>query len=318
MTQIVFLDAFTLNPGDLDWRALAALGNLTHYDRTAPEDVLPRALHADILIVNKVVLTANTLSQLPRLKGIVVAATGYNNIDVAAARAKGIPVCNAVGYGPDAVAQHAFALLLALTNQVSAHHQSVQRGEWSAQPDFCYLKTPTHSLQGRTLGLLGLGKIGTRVALIARAFGMSVLAVRGNPDTPPPDGVQVCPLESMLPLSDVVCLTAPLTPQTRGIIQASTLQRMRRHALLINVARGELVVESDLRDALLSGTIAGAGLDVLDGEPPRADHPLFGLPNCIITPHIAWMATESRQRLMAITVDNVKMLLNQTPQNVVN
>lgn len=316
--HIVVLDGFTLNPGDLDWQPLAQLGTLTLYDRTAPELVLERAKPADVLLLNKVKMDAALLSQLPRLRCIVVLATGYNNIDTAAARALGIDVCNAVGYGSAEVAQHAFALLLALTNQVALHHEAVQRGEWSAQPDFSLLKKPMASLSGLCFGLFGLGRIGQCMAGIAQAFGMRVVAVRGNPDRPAPEGVTLVSLETLFADSDVLCLTAPLTSKTRRVVHAGTLATMKPTALLLNTGRGELIDETALREALLSGTIAGAALDVLDGEPPRADHPLFGLPNCIITPHIAWAATAARQRLMDITFQNVKAFLAGKPMHVVN
>lgn len=316
--HIVVLDGFTLNPGDLSWAPLAQLGTLTVYERTAPDLVLERARPADVLLLNKIKIDNALLAQLPRLRCIVVLATGYNNIDTAAARALGIDVCNAVGYGSAEVAQHAFALLLALTNQVALHHEAVQRGEWSAQPDFSLLKKPMVSLSGLCFGLFGLGRIGQCMAGIAQAFGMRVVAVRANPDRPTPEGVALVSLETLFAESDVLCLTAPLTPQARRIVHAGALATMKPTAFLLNTGRGELIDENALREALLSGKIAGAGLDVLDGEPPRTDHPLFGLPNCIITPHIAWAATASRQRLMDITLQNVKAFLAGKPLHVVN
>jgi glycerate dehydrogenase len=315
--ELVFLDARPLNPGDLDWSPLAALGNLTIYDHTPAHEVVSRSVHADVLLVNKVKFTAETLDQLPRLRCIVVTATGYNMIDIEAAKQRGIIVCNAVGYGPNAVAQHAFALLLHLVNHVYEYADSVQRGVWSAQPDFCYLLQPITALNGLTLGLVGLGKIGSRVAAIAKGFGMTVQAVRGNPDKTPEPGVELVSIEQLFSSSDVVCLTAPLTPKTKGIVNANTLALMKKTAYLINVARGELVVEADLKAALLENRIAAAGLDVLDGEPPRPNHPLFGIQNCIITPHVAWLATAARQRLMDITVSNVQGFLSGQPINVV-
>lgn len=316
--NIVVLEGYTLNPGDLSWAPLAQLGQLTVYDRTAPDEVLARAKEADLLLLNKAKMDAATLAQLPRLRCIVVLATGYNNIDTAAARALGIDVCNAVGYGSQEVAQHAFALLLALTNQVALHQEAVQRGEWSAQPDFALLKKPILSLAGLNFGLFGLGRIGRQVAGIAQAFGMGTMAVRANPERGAPEGVTLVSLETLFLESDVLCLVAPLTPQTHRIVRAETLALMKPTALLLNTGRGELIDESALREALLSGKIAGAALDVLDGEPPRTDHPLFGLPNCIITPHIAWAATASRQRLMDISTQNVKAFLEGKAHHVVN
>lgn len=316
--SIVVLDGYTLNPGDLSWDALAQLGELTVYDRTPPEAVVERARSASVLLLNKVRVDADLLSHLPALRCIVVLATGYNNIDVAAARARGIDVCNAVGYGSREVAQHAFALLLALTNQVALHHEAVQRGEWSAQPDFSLLRHPIRSLAGLQFGLFGLGRIGLEMAGIARAFGMEVSAVRAHRERPAPEGVRLVDIPTLFSESDVLCLTAPLTPETRQVVRAETLARMKPDALLVNTGRGELIDEPALRAALLEGRLAGAALDVLDGEPPRTDHPLFGLPNCIITPHIAWAATAARRRLMDISVENVAAFLRGAPIHVVN
>lgn len=317
MVNIVVLDGHTLNPGDLSWAPLQALGTVALYPRTPPDQVVERSRGADIILTNKVVLDAAVLAELPVLQCIVVTATGYNNIDLAAAANQGVRVCNAVGYGTEAVAQHVFALLLELTNQVGLHNQSVQQGDWSAQPDFCYWKKPIIGLHGRTMGIFGFGRIGQKVARIALALGMKVLATHRHPERDAMVGVSFVPLDRLFAGSDVVLLTVPLTPKTQGIVDASLLALLKTSAYLINTGRGELIREDDLAAVLRAGSIAGAALDVLDGEPPRPDHPLFGLDNCLITPHQAWASRESRQKLLDITVDNVRGFLQGAPQNVV-
>lgn len=319
MANIVYLDAYTLNPGDLDWGPLAALGNLTVYDRTTTHmEAKQRAAAADVLLVNKFVVEENMLDAMPRVRAVVVTATGCNNIDLAATKRRGIVVCNAVGYGAAAVAQHAFALILSLTNHVMDYHESVLSGQWSAQPDFCYLRKPLIGLAGKTLGIFGLGKIGSQIAAIAQGFGMSVIGFRAHPEKGAPVGVRLAEGKERVFLeSDIVCLSSPLTPQTAHLVNEETLALMKPTALLINVARGELVDEVALLKALCERRLAGAGLDVLDGEPPRADHPLFQATNCLITPHVSWLTTESRQRLLEMTVENVRSILNGNPINVV-
>jgi glycerate dehydrogenase len=313
--KIVALDAHTLNPGDLSWEAMEKLGTLELYAFTPNADVVLRAKDADILLVNKVKIQEEHLKHLPKLRQIVVTATGYNNIDVAATKSRGITVCNAVGYSSASVAQHVFALILELSNQVGLHNQSVQAGDWSGQSHFCYWKKPLRELAGSKLGIFGYGRIGEQVATIGRALGMEILATRRNPSPVP--GLTFVSVAELFAQSDVISLHAPVTDETRKIINTDLLKTMKPSAWLINTGRGELVNESALREALLHGTIAAAGIDVLDGEPPRADHPLFGLDNCIITPHQAWASKESRLRLMEITVENVAAFLRGAPQNVV-
>ena len=316
--KIVVLDGHTLNPGDLSWNELKNLGEVDFYDRTSSDEIVPRAKDATILIVNKLVLTREHIEQLPVLRCICVSATGYNNVDLVATREREICVSNAVGYGTHSVAQHVFALLLELSNNVALHHQSVLNGDWSNQPDFSYWKKPLIELNGKTMGILGFGRIGQKVASIAMAMGMRVLATHRHPERDALVGVTFVRIEDLFSASDVVCLTVPLNDKTRQIVDAKMLQRMKPSAFLINTGRGELINESDLYQALVEEKLAGAGLDVLDGEPPRSDHPLFDLPNCIITPHQAWASKEARQRLLDITVGNVASYLRGKPQNVVN
>lgn len=318
MPNICVLDGYTLNPGDLSWDALCQLGDVALFDRSARSEIIERAQNADIILANKVVIDAETMAQLPKLRCICVTATGYNNINLDAARRQNITVCNVVGYGTESVAQHVFALLLELTNNVALHNQSVQDGDWSAQPDFCYWKKPIVELSGRTMGIYGFGRIGQKVAGIAMALGMRVLSTHRHPERDALVGVTFVDLEQLFSASDVILLTVPLTDKTRGIVDQRLLSKMKPDAYLINTGRGELVNEMDLRAVLVAGKIAGAGLDVLDGEPPRADHPLFGLPNCLITPHHAWATIESRKRMMKITLDNVRAFLRGMPQNVVS
>jgi glycerate dehydrogenase len=318
MPNICVLDGYTLNPGDLSWDALRQLGEVALYDRSSPEEIIERAQNADIILANKVVISAEAMAQLPNLKCICVTATGYNNINLTAARSQKITVCNVVGYGTESVAQHVFALLLELTNNVALHNASVQKGDWSAQPDFCYWKKPILELSGRTMGIYGFGRIGQKVAGIAMALGMRVISTHRHPERDALVGVTFVPLEQLFSASDVILLTVPLTDKTRGIVSAKLLNTMKPDAYLINTGRGELVNEMDLRAVLLEGKIAGVGLDVLDGEPPRVDHPLFGLPNCLITPHHAWATIQARERMMQITLTNVKAFLHGTPLNVVS
>lgn len=312
---IVILDGHTLNPGDLSWDAFKALGEVHLYPRTLPSEVIERAAPANIILTNKVRLTRDLLAKLPNLQCICVTATGYNNIDVDAAAAQNIIVCNAVGYGTASVAQHVFALLLACTNSVALHHDSVRRGAWSSQPDFSYWNTPLIELQGKTMGIYGFGKIGQRVAVLAQAFGMSVLANSRHPQPSLYPQVTFVDLETLCAEADVISLNAALTEQNRDIIGKRLLQRMKPNAILINTSRGELIVEEDLLQGLQQGRPAMAALDVLRQEPPDAAHPLFACPNCIITPHQAWASREARKRLLDITLDNVRGFLSGAIQN---
>ena len=316
--NIVVLDAYTLNPGDLSWAPIEQLGTLTLYERTPPDLIVERAASADILLVNKIVLNKSHFEQLPRLRYIGVMATGYNNIEIAAARAHGITVTNIRAYSTASVAQHTFTLLLALMSRPELHDASVKAGDWAATPDFCYWKTPLTELHGKTMGLIGLGDIGTQVARIAQAFGMRVLAYRRNREASLPEGVQWAEMEKVFRESDVVSLHCPLTPETNQLINQTTLGWMKPSAILINTGRGALINEADLAQALQKGTIAGAALDVLSVEPPTAGNPLIALPNCLITPHVAWASFEARQRLMQLLGTTLNAYLSGQPINVVN
>ena len=316
--NIVVLDGYTLNPGDLSWNKLRALGHLTIYEHSSPEQLLERCQHADLLLPNKAVIDRSLIEQLPQLKCICVTATGYNNVDVKAAAEHNIPVCNVAGYSTDSVPQHVFALLLALTNQAEAHNESVAAGQWAACRDFTYQLRPIVELAGKTMGIYGFGRIGQRLANIAQAFGMNILATHKHPKRDAREGVQFVTLEDLFRKSDVISLHAPLSASNKEIINASLFSLMKPTAYLINTARGPLMNELDLKQALEAGHLAGAGLDVLSSEPPPADHPLIGLKNCIITPHNAWASKEARERLMDWTVENVRAFLRGAPRNVVN
>jgi glycerate dehydrogenase len=312
--KITILDGWTTNPGDLSWEPLERLGGLAVHDRTAAVDVVPRAAGADVVLTNKTPLDAAALAALPGLKCIGVLATGYNVVDVAAARARGIPVCNVPEYGTPNVAQATFALLLELTNHVGRHAELVRAGRWTACPDFCFWEGDLVELSGLTLGIIGYGRIGRAVATIGRAFGMRILAHARRPG----DDAERADLDTLLRESDVVSLHCPLTPETREIIAAASLAKMKPTALLLNTSRGPLVNEADLAAALDAGRIAGAGLDVLAVEPPTAANPLLRARNCIVTPHIAWATRAARRRLIAVTAENLRAFAAGTPQNVVN
>jgi glycerate dehydrogenase len=307
-TRIVVLDGHTLNPGDLDWQGIEALGELTVHDRTPLPQIVERAKDAGILFTNKTPLTA--------VRFIGVLATGFNIVDIAAARARGIPVCNVPGYGTASVAQHVFALLLELTQHAGHHGRTVRDGRWSASPDFCYWDFPLVELSGRALGIIGYGSIGEAVARIARAFGMIVLASARRPRSAP--DVEFASTDDVFRRADVVTLHCPLTEETRGMVNTARLATMKPGAFLINTGRGPLIVERDLADALNAGRLAGAGLDVLSTEPPAPDNPLLAARNCLITPHIAWATRAARARLMQIVVENLRAFLAGRPSNVVN
>ena len=304
--NIVFLDAHTLNPGDLDWAGLESLGTVTLYDRTTPEQVVDRLTGASIALVNKVKLSSDVLTQLPDLRYIGVTATGYDIIDLAAARAQNIVVTNVKGYSTPSVVQVAFALLLELTHHVGQHDSSVQAGAWVASPDFCYWKTPLIELAGKTLGLVGYGDIGKQVADVGRAFGMNVLVNRRHTNEQPEAGIRYVDRDVLFAESDVVSLHCPATPDTIGFVDAELLSQMKPTSFLINTSRGSLLNEKAVADALNAGIIAGAGLDVLATEPPRADNPLLTACNCMITPHIAWASFEARKRLLNEVVENIR------------
>jgi len=316
--KIVVLDGYTLNPGDLSWQALKALGDVVIFERSSRAETLERAQDADIILTNKTIIDAEILEQLPKLRCICVLATGFNNINTEAASANSIPVCNVAGYSTTAVAQHVFALLLELTNRVGDHDQDVQAGGWAKNRDFSYTLSPIPELAGKTMGIYGFGRIGQQVAKIALAFGMKVLAKHKHPKRDAMPGVEFVDIKTLFAQSDVVTLHAPLTDKNAGVVNNDLLAGMKSTAYLINTARGGLINEPDLKEALEKNVIAGAALDVLSQEPPRNDHPLIGLHNCIITPHIAWASVEARQRLMDETIKNVEAFLNGKPRNVVN
>jgi glycerate dehydrogenase len=312
--RITILDGHTTNPGDLSWEPLERLGSLAVYDRTAAADIVARAAAAEVVLTNKTPLRRETIAALPRLKCIGVLATGYNIVDVAAARERGIPVCNVPEYGTPNVAQATFALLLELTNRVGHHAELVRAGRWSSCPDFCFWEGELVELSGLTLGIVGYGRIGRAVATVGRAFGMRIVAARrGRGDDP-----ECVELDTLLRESDVVSLHCPLTPETREIIDAAALAKMKPTAFLINTSRGPLVNEAALAAALNAGQIAGAGLDVLAVEPPPATNPLLAARNCVITPHVAWATREARRRLIACTAENLRAFAAGRPRNVVN
>lgn len=318
MINIIALDGHTLNPGDLSWEGLESLSNFSVFPRTNRNEIYARAQSADVLIVNKLVLDRSILIQLPRLKYICVSATGYNNVDLDYCREKNIPVSNVSGYSTPAVAQHVFALLFALTNQVRKYNQEVHQGVWSNQNDFAYWYQPIDEIQGKVIGIYGFGKIGKAVADVALAFGMKVIVHRKNPQKESFEGIDYVNLDDLFSQSDVLSLHAPLTEDNQGIISLLNLAKMKPTSYLINTARGGLINESALRNALENKRIAGAALDVLSSEPPPTDHILFGLENCIITPHQAWASLAARRRLLNEVVKNVEGFLNGKMRNQIN
>lgn len=315
--RIVVLDAYSTNPGDLSWAPLEALGECTFHDRTPPELAAERVRNADAVFLNKARFTAEAMASAPRLRYIGVLATGYNTLDLDEAHRRGITVCNAPGYSTMSVAQQTFALLLEITNRTGLHADDARAGGWTRHPDYCRPLSPLLELDGRTLGVIGLGAIGSAVARIGQAFGMRVLAVRGRPGRPMPDGVEETPLDRLLAGSDVVTLHCPLTERTRGIIGTDALARMKSTAILLNTSRGPLVDEAALAAALREGRLAAAGVDVLSVEPPPADNPLLTAPNCWISPHIAWATEAARIRLIEMAAANYRAFLDGHPVNVV-
>ncbi|WP_274363123.1 D-2-hydroxyacid dehydrogenase [Paenibacillus thermotolerans] len=316
--KIVVLDGFTLNPGDLSWSALQELGDVTVYERTSPDLIIERAQHAGLVLTNKTPLRGDTLRKLPNLKYIGVLATGYDVVDVEEAAALRIPVTNVPAYSTDSVAQLVFALLLELCHRTGMHSDASRGGEWSSSADFSFWKSELIELTGKTLGIVGMGRIGEQVARIAQAFRMNVVAYTRSGKPSPVEGVRMVSLDELVRTSDVVSLHCPLTAETEGMIDSSLLERMKPSAFLINTARGKLIKERDLADALNGGIIAGAALDVLSVEPLPANHPLLAAANCIITPHIAWATREARGRLMEVAAGNVRAFLSGKPVNVVN
>ncbi len=320
--KIVVLDGYALNPGDLSWGDLDKLGDCKVYDRTPVDKVLERVAGVQVVLTNKTVLSAEIIAALPDLQYIGVLATGYNVVDAAAARQRGIPVTNVPGYSTASVAQMVFALLLEMTSQVGHHARLVREGAWSTSPDFAFWDRPLIELDGLTLGIVGYGAIGRRVATLALAFGMTVLVHTRHPekyqDTRDAEDVEFTDLDTLFGRSDVLSLHCPLTPETEQMVDASRLARMKSGAWLINTGRGPLVDEAALADALNSGKLAGAGLDVLSSEPPSVANPLLQAEGCMITPHIAWATRAARQRLMATAVANVRYFLAGESSNVVN
>jgi glycerate dehydrogenase len=314
--NIVVLDGYTLNPGDLSWDELQSLGPCAIYDRTLPADVAHRAADAGILLTNKTELTGSQIQNLPRLKYIGVLATGVNVVDLAAASARGIPVTNVPAYGTKSVAQMTFALLLELAHHTGHHARTVSEGRWAHSTDWCYWDFPLIELDGLTLGVVGFGRIGRAVAELGVAFGMKVLAFDRTVKVAPPF-VRFVELDALFRESDIVSLHCPLTPETAELVNAQRLALMKPTGFLLNTSRGPLVDERALAEALNSGRIAGAAMDVLSKEPPSADNPLLTAKNCIITPHLAWATRAARSRLMKIAVENVRAFLQGRPQNVV-
>jgi len=315
--KIVCLDGKTLNPGDLSWAPIEQLGELTVYDRTPPEHVVARAADAEIVLTNKTPLD-RALAELPKLRYIGVLATGYNVVNVQDARERAILVTHVPTYGTDSVAQFTFALLLELCHRVGLHGGLVVEGQWSDCPDFCFWRTPQVELAGKTLGVIGAGRIGRRVIELALAFGMEVLAADEERNRALPAGARWAELDEIFAAADAVSLHVPLTPQTDKLVNARRLATMKPTAFLINTSRGAVVNERALRDALDRGRIAGAALDVLSVEPPPPDHPLIGAPRCIVTPHVAWSSREARTRLMDAVVENLRAFLAGRPINVVD
>lgn len=308
--NICVLDGYTLNPGDLSWDALKLLGDVAIYDRTTPEDVVSRAINADVILTNKVELRAATFSRLPNLKFVCVLATGYNVVDCVAARQLGIIVANIPAYSAMSVAQMVFAHLLNITHHVADYAKATTEGEWSRCKDFCYWDKPLIELDKKTIGIVGLGNTGMATARIALSFGMKVLALTSKSQEDLPEGITATPLERLLAESDAISLHCPLTESTRNLICKSTITRMKAGAILINTGRGPLINESDVAEALNCGHLAAFGADVLSVEPASSDNPLLTARNCFITPHIAWATFEARTRLMKIAVENVRQFIN--------
>ncbi len=317
--KIIVLDGHTLNPGDLSWDSLKELGDVTVYDRTPADMTVDRIGNAEIVITNKTVIDKNILDACPSIKYVGVLATGYNVVDVAAAKEKGIPVANVPGYGTNSVAQFAIALLLEVCQHVGEHSQSVRDGEWINSKDFCYWKHPLIELDGKTLGIIGMGTIGKKTAVVAQALGMKIL-VSGSRRVAEleSDTLKYVELDELLAKSDIISLHCPLTDNNKGVINKGNIAKMKDGVIIINTSRGPLIVEQDLAEALNSGKVYAAAMDVVSVEPIKADNPLLTAKNCIITPHIAWAPIEARTRLLNIAVNNLKGFLAGSPINVVN
>ncbi len=309
MKNIVVLDGYTLNPGDLSWEPLQKLGSTTIYERTQPNQILERAKDAHILLTNKAGITPEMMDRLPNLQGIIVTATGTNIIDTKAAELRNIPILNARGYSTDSVAQMVFGLALHLLLRIDIHDHSVKAGDWSKQKDFCYWLHPMSELAGKTLGIYGYGTIGKKVGEIGKAFGMKILALGRPGGQSIPEKIKAESIDDLFSTADIISLHAPLTSSNAGVVDYCLLSLMKPSSILINTARGGLIVESDLDQALRERKLFAAGLDVLNEEPPAPHHPLFSNPFCTLTPHIAWTSIEARQKLMEITLENVRSLL---------
>lgn len=315
--KIVILDGYTANPGDLSWKALEEMGALTVYERTKPEETIDRAKDAEVVLTNKVLLKRQEIEQLPKLRYIGVLATGYNVVDLEAAREHGIIVTNVPAYSTLSVAQMVFSHLLTVTNHTEHYARQNREGKWTASPDFSYMDMPVTELAGKTFGIVGLGNIGQRVAMIAAAFDMSVVAYTSKSVDQLPPYIQKRTLDEVLAESDVLSLHCPLTPDTQHLVNRQKLQKMKPSAILINTGRGPLISDQDVADALNNNRLKAFCADVLTEEPPKADNPLLRCENAYITPHIAWASSEARVRLMDVAINNVRAFLDGKPQNVV-
>jgi glycerate dehydrogenase len=319
--KIVVLDGYTENPGDLSWGALEQLGEVTVYDRTAYQEsplITQRIGDAEIVVINKTPISKETMNCCPNIKLIAVLATGYNVVDCAYAREKGIPVVNVPTYGTASVSQYSIALLLEICHHIGHHSESVHAGKWANNADWCYWDYPLIELEGKTIGIIGFGRIGQAEGRIAKAMGMKVLAYDVYPNESGREIAEYTDMDTLLAQADVISLHCNLTPENTGMINKTSIAKMKDGVILINNARGQLINEQDVADALNSGKMAAAGLDVVYTEPIRADNPLLGAKNCIITPHISWAPKESRQRIMDITAENIRAFLKGQPVNVVN
>ena len=314
--KIVILDGYTENPGDLSWEGFEKLGEVAVYDRTPNDKIVERIGDAEVVIMNKTPISKETMEKCPNIKYIGVLATGYNVVDVAAAKERGIPVCNIPTYGTSAVGQYTIALLLEICHHIGHHNDAVHEGKWESNPDWCFWDYPLIELMGKTLGIIGFGRIGQATAKIAKALGMKILAYDTYQSAP--ELADYVELDTLLKESDVIALHCPLFPATQGIINKDNIAKMKDGVIILNDSRGPLIVEQDLADALNSGKVYAAALDVVSTEPIKGDNPLLKAKNCIITPHIAWAPKESRQRLMDIAVDDLKAFLDGKPINVVN
>jgi glycerate dehydrogenase len=318
MAKIVVLDGYTENPGDLSWEPLAALGELTVYDRTPTDKITERIGDAEIVFTNKTPISRETLDACPSVKYIGVLATGYNVVDYVAAKEKGVPVTNVPTYGTEAVGQFAIAMLLEICHHIGHHNNAVHEGRWENSEDWCFWDYPLIELAGKTMGIIGFGRIGQVTGRIAKAMGMKVIAYDKIENESGREIGEYTDLDTLLRTSDVIALHCPLFPETEGIINKDTIAKMKDGVIILNNSRGQLIVEQDLADALNSGKVYYAAVDVVSSEPIKGDNPLLKAKNCIITPHISWASKESRQRLMDIAVDNLKKYLEGTPVNVVN